>query len=96
MQLGFQTIPELNAQVLETYIGVIIQNTRMCTGACLAPAAQHWGQTGLGPGAHTALPAELAPLLLWLGDHLVHGSLGGGVYTYANDMGMHTWVAILK
>jgi len=63
MQLGFQTIPELNAQVLETYIGVIIQNTRMCTGACLAPAAQHWGQTGLGPGAHTS-PLGLASFAL--------------------------------
>jgi len=35
-------------------------------------------------------------VLLWPGDHLVHGSLGGGVYTYANDMRMHAWVAILK
>ena len=32
---------------------------------------------------------NLPLLLLWLGDHLVHGSLGGGVYTYANDMRMH-------
>ena len=39
---------------------------------------------------------NLPLLLLWLGDHLVHGSLGGGVYTYANDMRMHAWVAILK
>ena len=39
---------------------------------------------------------NLPLLLLWLGDHLVHGSLGGGVYMYANDMRMHAWVEILK
>ena len=61
MQLGFQTIPELNAQVLETYIGVIIQNTRVCTGACLAPAAQHWDEWGLGPTPHGPPAAGLAP-----------------------------------
>jgi len=60
----------------------------MCTGACLRAAARHWAQLGLGPGAHNS-PAELAPLLLWPGDHLVHGSFGGGIYTYAYDMRMH-------
>ena len=39
---------------------------------------------------------NLPPLLLWPGDHLVHGSFGGGVYTYAYDMRMHKWVATLK
>jgi len=32
---------------------------------------------------------NLPLLLLWPGNHLVHGSLGGSVYTYANDMRMH-------
>ena len=60
----------------------------MCTGACLRAAARHWAQLGLGPGAHAALPAELAPAAR-PGNHLVHGSFGGGVYTYAYDMRMH-------
>ena len=37
----------------------------------------------------TILLLNLPPLLLWPGDHLVHGSFGGGVYTYAYDMRMH-------
>ena len=44
----------------------------------------------------TILLLNLPLLLLWPDDHLVHGSLGGGVYTYANDMRMHAWVEILK
>ena len=60
MQLGFQTIPKPNAQIIETYKGVIIWNNRMCTGACLRAAAQSWGQTDLGPGSH-ASPPGLAP-----------------------------------
>ena len=43
----------------------------------------------------TILLLNLPLLLLWPVDHLVHGSLGGSVYTYANDMRMHAWVAIL-
>ena len=35
MQLEFQIIPKPNAQVINTYIGVIISHNRMCTGACL-------------------------------------------------------------
>ena len=60
MQVGFQIIPKPNAQVIVMYIGVIIWNKRMCTGACLRAAARHWAQLGLGPGAHNS-PAELAP-----------------------------------
>ena len=60
----------------------------MCTGTCFRAAARHWAQLGLGPGAHNS-PAELPLLLLWPSDHLVHGSLGGSIYTYANDMRMH-------
>ena len=34
----------------------------MCTGACLATAAQYRGQLDLGLGSHAALPAAgLAP-----------------------------------
>ena len=33
----------------------------MCTGACLAPAAQHWGEWGLGPTPREPPPAGLAP-----------------------------------
>ena len=44
----------------------------------------------------TILLLNLPPLLLWPGDHLVHGSFGGGVYTYAYDMRNHKWVATLK
>jgi len=33
----------------------------MCTGACLAPAAQHWGEWGLGPTPHDPPAAGLAP-----------------------------------
>ena len=45
-----------------------------------------------GPWAGVLTPLfllNLPLLLLWLDDHLVHGSLGGGVYTYAHDMRMH-------
>ena len=56
MQLCFQSTPERNAQVINTYIGIIISNNRMCTEACLRAAAQSWGQTGLGPGAHASPP----------------------------------------
>ena len=51
----------------------------MCTGACLASAAQHWGELGLGPtprepptaglapGAPVApQPPRIRPPLLWL------------------------------
>ena len=34
----------------------------MCTGACLAPAAQHWGEWGLGPTPREPPPARLAPV----------------------------------
>ena len=37
----------------------------------------------------TILLRNLPLLLLWPGDHLVHGSFGGGVYTYTYDMRMH-------
>ena len=60
MQLRFQTIPKPNAQILETYIGDIIKNSRMCTGACLRAAARYCGELGLGPGSHTSPPAGLA------------------------------------
>ena len=33
----------------------------MCTGACLASAAQHWGELGLGPTPHDPPAAGLAP-----------------------------------
>ena len=65
MQLRFQTIPIPNAQLLETYIGDIILNSRICTGACLRVAAGYWGELGLGPGSHaspTAGPAPAAPV----------------------------------
>ena len=61
MQLRFQTIPKPNAQILETYIGDIIKNSRMCTGACLRAAARYCGELGLGPGPHASLPAGPAP-----------------------------------
>ena len=67
----------------------------MCTGACLRPAARHWVSWALGR-VLTILLLNLPLLLLWPGDHLVHGSFGGGVYTYAYDMRMHKWVATLK
>ena len=57
MQLGFQTVPKLNAQIIKTYIGVIILNSRMCTGAFLVSDAQNWGELGLGPGPHASPPA---------------------------------------
>ena len=60
----------------------------MCIGACLESTARHWAQLGLGP-VLTILLLNLPPLLLWPGAHLVHGSFGGGVYTYAHDMRMH-------
>ena len=60
----------------------------MCTGACLRAASRHWAQLGLVPGAHNS-PAELAPAAPVAGDHLVHGSFSGGVYTYAYDMRMY-------
>ena len=62
MQLGFQTISKLNAQVIETYIGVIILNNRTCTGACLRAAAQCNGELGLGPAPHDPPAAGLAPV----------------------------------
>ena len=34
----------------------------MCTGACLASAAQHWGELGLGPTPHDPPAAGLAPV----------------------------------
>ena len=34
----------------------------MCTGACLASAAQHWGELGLGPTPHDPPAAGLAPM----------------------------------
>ena len=61
MQLGFQTIPKPNAQVIETYIGVISRNNRMCTGTCLESVAQNWGELGLGPTPHDPPAAGLAP-----------------------------------
>ena len=60
MQLKFQTIPKPNAQLLETYIGDIIKNSRMCTGVCLRVTAGYWGELGLGPGSHASPPAGLA------------------------------------
>ena len=61
MQLKFQTIPKHNAQLLETYIGDIILNSRICTGAGLRVAAGYCGELGLGPGSHASPPAGPAP-----------------------------------
>ena len=37
----------------------------MCTGACLASAAQYWGELGLGPTPHDPpAAAGLAPVAL--------------------------------
>ena len=57
----------------------------MCTGACLASAAQHWGDLGLGP---TPRGPPAMGLPLWLRNHLVHDLLCCGRYTcaYAYDM----------
>ena len=56
----------------------------MCTGACLAPAAQHWGEWGLGPTPHDPPAAGGLPLgLLWLRNHLVYDLLCRSCYTYA-------------
>ena len=61
MQLGFHSTRKRNAQVINTYIGVIISNNRMCTGAYFRAAAQHWGALGLGPTPHEPPAAGLAP-----------------------------------
>ena len=61
----------------------------MCTGACLAPAAQHWGEWALGRLPTILLLRGLPLGLLWLRNHLVYDLLRRGYYTYAYDMRMY-------
>ena len=84
MQLGFQTIPKPNAQVIETYIGVIILkiigHAPGLALRLLLSARVNWALGRL----HTILMLWGLPLRLpWLRNHLVYHLLCGGCYTYA-------------
>ena len=91
MQLGFQTIPEPNAQVIETYI-YRYHNLKIegCAPGLVLRLLLNAGVSG----ALGRLPANLLlrglPLrLLWLRNHLLHDLLAGDFYTYAYDMRMY-------
>ena len=86
MQLKFQTIPKHNAQLFDTYIGDIILNSRICTGACLRVAAGYWGELGLGRVLTPLLLLGLLQRLRWFRNHLVHDLIGCGFYMYAIAM----------
>ena len=83
MQLEFQLISKPNAQVIDTYIGVIILFNRLCTGLALSLLLSARVSWALGQLPTNLLLRGLPLRLLWLRNHLLHNLLRRGCYTYA-------------
>ena len=93
MQLGFQIIPKSNAQVIETYIGVIILKIiRHAPGLVLRLLLSAMVNWALGWLLTILLLQGLPLWLLWLRNHLVHNLLRRGCYMYAYAYDMREYM----